>query len=511
MCLARISRGLVLLSLIAGALAQANITNVGAPPNNTKVLILGGGMTGVIAARTLHQQGIDDFVIVDAKTELGGRMIPHTFGLLGRQVVVEMGPNWIQGTQEGNGTANPIWLLAQKHNLSTVYNDMYGSVSFFDYKGPNNYSATFNAAVDTFEQATVLAGQRLQNNQVDMDLRAAYSLMGRSPKTPQEAASEYYQVDFEFAQSPSQTSWLASSWNNNFTYVPESGGFSDVNQMCIDQRGFAYIVQAEAAEFLKSNQLLLNQTVKSIHYNQFGVTVQTTGGYNLTAEHVLVTFSVGVLQNADVVFDPPLPDWKREAINNMEMATYTKIFLQFNETFWFPTEMGLYADRQRGKYPVWQSLDHVDFFPGSGVIFATVTGDYAHYVEQLTSQEIQTEVMGVLRAMYPNTTIPDPAAIHIPVWGSNLLYRGSYSNYGASFVPGHSDNLRATVDDRLWFAGEATSLKYFGFLQGAYTEGRDVAAYIARCVKQDGACDEIPYDSSIVNAQPYSGALQGSM
>lgn len=128
MCLARIPRGVVLLSLIAGALAQANVTNVGAPPNNTKVLILGGGMTGVIAARTLHQQGIDDFVIVDAKTELGGRMIPHTFGLLGRQVVVEMGPNWIQGTQEGNGTANPIWLLAQKYNLSTAYNDLYGSV-----------------------------------------------------------------------------------------------------------------------------------------------------------------------------------------------------------------------------------------------------------------------------------------------------------------------------------------------------------------------------------------------
>jgi len=112
-----------------------------------------------------------------------------------------------------------------------------------------------------------------------------------------------------------------SEQNNNFTYVPESGGFSDVNQMCIDQRGFSYIVQAEAAEFLKSNQLLLNQTVKSIHYNQSGVTVQTTGGYSLTAEHVLVTFSVGVLQNADVVFDPPLPDWKREAINNMEMVS----------------------------------------------------------------------------------------------------------------------------------------------------------------------------------------------
>ncbi|KAL4071562.1 hypothetical protein V8B97DRAFT_405456 [Scleroderma yunnanense] len=507
MCLARISRGITLLSLIAVALAQVNITNVGPPPNNTKVLILGGGMAGVIAARTLHEQGIDDFVIVEAKTELGGRMISKPFGLTGRQVVVEMGPNWIQGTQDGNGTANPIWSLAQKHNLSTVYNDMYGSVSFFDYNGPNNYSDTFNAAVDTFAEATAIAGQRLWNNQVDMDLRSAYSFMGKSAKNPQEEACDYYQIDFEFAQSPSQTSWLASAWNNNFTYVPESGGFSDVNQMCIDPRGFVYIVQAEAAEFLQSNQILFNQTVNQIHYSANGVTVQTTGGYNLTADHVLVTFSVGVLQNVDVVFNPPLPDWKLEAISNMEMGIYTKIFLQFNDTFWFPTEMGLYADMQRGKYPVWQNLDHVGFFPGSGIIFATVTGDYAAYVEQLNSTKVQAEVMGVLRAMYPNITIPDPATIHIPTWGANGLYRGSYSNYGASFVPGHADNLRATVDDRLWFAGEATSLKYFGFLQGAYYEGQSVATHIAACVNQS-SCEVIPYDSSVVNAQPYPGSLQ---
>lgn len=35
--------------------------------------------------------------------------------------------------------------------------------------------------------------------------------------------------------------------------------------------------------------------------------------------------------------------------------------------------MGLYAAEQRGRYPVWQSLDHVGFFPGSGIVFVTVT------------------------------------------------------------------------------------------------------------------------------------------
>lgn len=511
MSLSRVSLGAVLLSLLAGVTAQgitssqslANFTQAGPPPNNTKVLILGGGMAGIIAARTLHEQGIDDFVVVDAKTEFGGRMIQKPFGLANRQVVIENGPSWIKGTQDGDGNANPVWELALKHNLSMVESDLYGSVSFFDYTGPSNYSEAFYASIDAFNNVTVTAGRGLAENKVDLDLSSAYGYLGVAPTTPQEQACQYYQVDFEYAQSPAQTSWFASAWRNNFTYVPEAGGYSDVNMMSVDPRGIAFMVQAEAVDFMKTNQILYNETVSSIHYDENGVTVLTAGGYNLTADHALVTFSVGVLQNTDVVFQPAFPDWKREAVNSIEMAGYNKIFLQFNETFWFDTEMGLYADLQRGKFPVWQSLDHPDFFPGSGIISVTVTGDYSPYVEQLNTTQLQNEVMAILRTMYPNA--PEPADIHIASWGSNTLYRGAYSNWGASFVPGHLQNLRANLDGHLWFAGEATSLKYYGLLQGAYLEGQRVGLEIADCINK-GQCS-VPPDTSIVNAEPYPSSL----
>ena len=132
MFLSSVSYRVALLGLLStiGAFAR-NANTPTTALNHTTVLILGGGMTGVIAARTLHEQGIDDFIILDAKTELGGRMIAHGFGATGRQVVVEMGPSWIQGTQQGNGTPNPIWELALKHNLTTVRNDLYGSISTY--------------------------------------------------------------------------------------------------------------------------------------------------------------------------------------------------------------------------------------------------------------------------------------------------------------------------------------------------------------------------------------------
>ncbi len=36
-------------------------------------------------------------------------------------------------------------------------------------------------------------------------------------------------------------------------------------------------------------------------------------------------------------------------------------------------QFALYADSERGRYPVWQGLDLDGFMPGSGVVFATVT------------------------------------------------------------------------------------------------------------------------------------------
>ena len=98
---------------------------------NETILILGGGVTGVIAARTLHERGYDNFVIVEARDELGGRMQTQT---IGGNWTVERGPNWVQGTQTGDGPKNPILTLAEKWNVSTEFNDLYGSVCTCFYR-----------------------------------------------------------------------------------------------------------------------------------------------------------------------------------------------------------------------------------------------------------------------------------------------------------------------------------------------------------------------------------------
>ena len=80
----------------------------------------------------------------------------------------------------------------------------------------------------------------------------------------------------------------------------------------------------------------------------------------------------------------------------------------------------------------------------------------------MTDVQVQSEVMEVLHTMFPNATmIPEPTAFFFPRWFSDPLYRGSYTTWPQSFSSKHLSNLGAPLGN-LWFAGEATSEKYFG-------------------------------------------------
>lgn len=297
-------------------------------------------------------------------------------------------------------------------------------------------------------------------------------------------------IDGEQAATPEETSLVFNEAVSNFTFLQ----FSDENNFVIDQRGHNTWIKGEASEFLSNidERLLLNTVVTDIKYSKSGVEITTSNGDCICAEYAVCTFSVGVLQQDDAVsFQPALPDWKKTAIEMFRMGTYTKIFLQFEERFWpDDTEFFLYADPiQRGWYPIWQSLDLDGFFPGSNVIFVTVTGRESYRVEKMTEDQTKAEVMKVLRSMFPDINIPEPTAFAYPRWSQTPWARGSFSYWPAGTTLEMHQNLRANVDS-LWFAGEHTSASYFGYMQGAWYEGRDIGNRIAGLVKNDCVGEE---------------------
>ncbi|KAK8215855.1 putative flavin-containing polyamine oxidase [Phyllosticta capitalensis] len=452
----------------------------------TTVAILGAGVSGITAAQALANQSISDFLIVEANDYIGGRAKHTTFGKKadGSPYTVELGANWVQGLGTEGGPENPVWTFAKKWNITNTYSN-YSSILTYNETGFSDYSDL----LDKYDEASTIleqnAGYILTENLQDISARAGLSLAGWKPKKdPAAQATEWWDWDFESAYSPDQSGLLYGIANSNATWYQ----FSDEDNFVWDQRGFNHWIIGESSTFLKKNdsRLLLNTKVEKIDYSSDGVTITNADGSCISADYAITTFSLGVLQNEVVEFSPELPKWKKLAIETFDMGTYTKIFFQFNETFWpTDTQYFLYADPdRRGYYPIWQSLSTPGFLPGSNIIFVTVVDDESYRVEAQTDEQTKAEALEVLRKMFPDVDVPEPIDFMYPRWSLEPWVHGSYSNWPVGVTLEMHQNLRANID-RLWFASEANSAEYYGFLHGAWFEGRDVGERVASLVTGD--------------------------
>ncbi|KAG0176658.1 hypothetical protein DFQ28_007059 [Apophysomyces sp. BC1034] len=446
---------------------------------------MGAGAAGVAAAGTLSKMNITDFVVLDAQPFVGGRVQHVQFG----NYHVELGANWIYGKGE-----NPIYRLAMQHGLKTAPSDK-SNVTFFNHHGTVSShigKPIYEAFEKVMKDLVDYAGQRMRQNRVDLSGRAALSLLGWRPDTPLKAAVEYFAVDWELAE-PAEVSSLDYATG---TIDMVAGSYPAGNEFVIDDRGFNYILQQESKKFLKHNdsRLMLDTRITDIFYDDQNVTVVTDNGHRIVADYAICTFSLGVLQNDDVKFHPPFPEWKREALLSFHMTTYTKIFLRFDTKFW--------GDWQNLNAPGY--LDNLEY-----ILMVTTTYKESERIERMADAGVQHEIMQVLRRMF-GPSVPEPSEILIPRWHSNPLFRGSYSNWPIGAFGKHHQNMRAPLGNipRLWFAGEATSEEQYGFFHGAWLEGISIAKKVTDCLQRK--CPQHLYDEFVTGCEGNSSMRWGN-
>ncbi|NJN80654.1 MAG: monoamine oxidase [Anaerolineales bacterium] len=226
----------------------------------------------------------------------------------------------------------------------------------------------------------------------------------------------------------------------------------------------------------KGLDIRLNTKANVIRYGEDGVEVETSAGVFM-AEKVVVTIPLGVLKQADVKFEPPLPSSKQESINRLEMGVLNKVYLKFPKIFWDEEIENIsYAGEKAGEWTYW--LSYVPFV-GAPILMAFHGGDKGFALEELSDDEIIAGAMKTLRVMFGDD-IPEPEKYLITRWGQDPFSYGAYSHIPPFAGGDDFDALFEPVDDVLFFAGEATSRKYFATVHGAYLSGVDVGRAVNR-------------------------------
>ncbi|KAI8894912.1 hypothetical protein BC833DRAFT_530040 [Globomyces pollinis-pini] len=452
-----------------------------------KVIILGAGISGAASARTLSKHGIRDYIVLEAQNVIGGRLKQIPFA----GIKVEEGGNWFEavgGSEEG-GTENPLWNFAKSVNLTTIRDDAQNG------QDAENVSVIIGEAgelidpkvSDQFDQklelATEMIAERKKNGLEDISLRVALSLVGWKPMSALDDLLEYKGIEEEFAGNVDTIS---------ATYGLLTGSeFGDQSHLVVDQRGYKFIPEQLFAKANATKKIVFNAIVKNITYDKNSVTVTVANGDVYKADYLISTVSLGVLQHDVITFNPPLPDWKREALAKFRMDTYTKIFLNFNTQFWDDNPYTYYASNQKGFYPNWKNFMAPGFLSniipkGNYVCMVTLTNAQSRRIERLSDKEVEDEIMLVLADMYPGKNIPRPTEIHVPRWGINPFFFGSFSNWPIGMSIESWKNLVAPLNNRVFFGGEMASVESYGYVHGGYQAGINTGLDIIACIK--GKC-----------------------
>lgn len=441
-----------ILAALAAAPVAPLVAKVKAPPR--RIVIVGAGISGLAAADALRTAG-HKVVILEARDRIGGRI--HTSDAWSG-LPMDLGASWIHGVQ-----GNPVTTLAQQARAATVITQYDSAQMYID---PELRAAGVTGPATSWAEGIHTQAMAL-DTATDISVQAALDQVApRASLSPTRRA----QLDF----------YTASNYEQEY-----AGAASDLSQQTVDEDsvfpgddalfpgGFGQVVRHLAGR----TEIRLNHVVTKVRSMEGGAMVMCANGTRWACDHVLVTVPLGVLKANAVVFDPPLPSAKTDAIGRLGMGLLNKHWLRFDRVFWPKTyDWHEFMGPQKGVWAEWVSLAKVNDTP---VLLVFSAAEHAAQIEAQSDQEIVADIMRTCRKMF-GEGIPDPIAAQITRWRADPFARGSYSYNAVGTSPATRRTLAESAHGRVHFAGEACNAEYPGTVHGALLSGRDAATRINR-------------------------------
>ncbi|RIK09564.1 MAG: monoamine oxidase [Acidobacteria bacterium] len=442
-------RGFLKGALLIGALtALPGCSESGLRQGNSRIAVIGAGMAGLTAASELARRGFD-VTVFEARNRIGGRI--YTDNSLG--VPIDFGAQWIEGTID-----NPIAEIAARLGAPTFETREENSFVFTDKPLSESETETLESKIEELEER---AGEIAERSSEDISVGQAVSEAMKGERRSPEIEWAIKTVELGISDNLDH----ASAW-----YSDDDEEFDGAGVVL--PQGYGKV----AAEVGAGLKIELNKPIREINYSKDHATVIT-----LNEEHqvdrVVVTLPLGVLKSGDVKFSPALPETKQRAIERLGFGAVAKVALRFPKIFW-PRDVDFlgYAPPGGAKFAVTMNVSRFEDAP---VLLAYAAGDDARSLRSAQDSEILDQVMAGLRSMFGGTAIA-PEAFAIWKWESDPFAQGAYSYVKVGGTSDDYDALAEPVDNRLFFAGEATNRQFRSTVHGAYLSGQREARRITQ-------------------------------
>jgi len=218
----------------------------------------------------------------------------------------------------------------------------------------------------------------------------------------------------------------------------------------------------------------LGVTVHAIKETPGGLRLETSAG-EIAARATLVTLPTSLLSQGAIVFEPGLPARHAEALHDLPHGAYERlVFTLGDDPFTEERDRAVILLNDQNK-----SFYMLAGGGGPGVHFADFGGAEARALAAAGIDAMAEVVEDWLDLQVGSAVARSLRPLHASRWSQDPLSLGGWS----VARPGRASArvaLRAPVAERLWFAGEATSVELWGTVGGAWLEGQRVAAEIRR-------------------------------
>jgi monoamine oxidase len=221
--------------------------------------------------------------------------------------------------------------------------------------------------------------------------------------------------------------------------------------------------------------VLLNTIVRRVAQRKDGVavTVDDRGGRRgeLTAQFFVCAMPASTAR--EVLFEPALPESQHDAMAHLRYGCATRLLLQFDRRFWRKAKRPIAFGTDLPTGAIWDGNEQQR--GPQGILSFLAGGRASNALQDILSREGEAGVIRQIEWLGRPGTLLASRAI---VWDDDPWARGGY----AYFDPGFDPLWRAWLArpaGRIVFAGEHTSIKFQGYMNGAVETGLRAAAEIA--------------------------------